>query len=526
MELKTIQCLLNPEAYPHAVKKIELLETHISWVILTGDFAYKIKKPLDLGFLDYRTLDQRQHFCSREVELNRRYTPEIYLGVVPVTGSEEAPEIEGKGPVLDYAVKMEQFDTDSLLGTVSKRGELTGELVHSIASELAKSHRDFAPVNSATDNPGAMQDAMIQNFDQMREYAIGEDAIAQLDNLEQWTRQQLSKLLPFMVERVRNGHVKDLHGDLHLDNMIVMGGSVRFFDCIEFNENFRLMDTMAEIAFLAMDMADRGERAQKILNDYLEYTGDYAGLQVLDLYRVYFSMVRAKVALMQESVSNKDIAQTPCYQIFTRFLQLGLSFISDRPPFLVLMHGVSGSGKSTVAAQVAEHFSAIRLRSDVERKRLFGLLPDSSSDMIEEDIYSAEATERTFEHLAQASRLTINSGSPCVVDATFLHRSVRKTFIELAEELDVPIVILSCSASEQCLMQRLRHRGQNEKDASEADIEIMRQQVKQSEPFSTYEQQHLVTIDSEQPLDSALWQQLTQMTAATPNVAAELEECK
>ncbi|MBE9540455.1 MAG: AAA family ATPase [Proteobacteria bacterium] len=526
MDLKTIQRLLSPEAFPHAVKKLELLETHISWVILTGDFAYKIKKPLDLGFLDYSTLAQRQHYCSREIELNRRYTPELYLGVVPVTGSKEAPKMDGKGPIVDYAVKMKQFDSDSLLGTLSEKGELTGALVHSIASELAKSHRDFSSVNSATGNPGAMQDAMIQNFDQMREYAIDDDAIAQLDSLEAWTRQQLAKLLPYMSERVEQGHVKDLHGDLHLNNMIVMDGSVRFFDCIEFNENFRLMDTMAEIAFLAMDMADRGERAQKILNDYLEYTGDYAGLQVLDLYRVYFAMVRAKVALMQESNSNKDIQQTPCYQVFTRFLQLGLSFISARPPFLVLMHGVSGSGKSTVAAQVAEHFSAIRLRSDVERKRLFALLPDSSSDSIEEDIYSADASRKTFEHLADASRRVIDSGSPCIVDATFLDSSVRKIFIDLAEELDVPAVILSCSVSEQCLINRLQHRGQNENDASEADIEIMRQQVKQLEPFSTYEQQYLVTIDSEQALDGTLWQQLAQITAAVPNVAAQLEECK
>ena len=523
MELKTIQCLLSPEAFPHVVKKLELLETHISWVILTGDFAYKIKKPIDLGFLDFRTLAQRQHFCTRELELNRRYSPELYLGVVPVTGSGQAPKMDGKGPILDYAVKMNQFDSDSLLATVSKKGELTGELVHSIASELARSHRDFPSINSATDNPGAMQDAMIQNFDQVREYTIDDDAIAQLDRLESWTRQQLSKLLPFMSERVQRGHVKDLHGDLHLNNMIAVDGSVRFFDCIEFNENFRLMDTMAEIAFLAMDMADRGERAQKVLNDYLEYTGDYTGLQLLDLYRVYFAMVRAKVGLMQEPNSNKNIQQAPCYPVFTRFLQLALTFISTRPPFLILMHGVSGSGKSTVAAQVAEHFSAIRLRSDVERKRLFGLLPDISSDSIEEDIYCADATRKTFEHLAEASGSIIDSGSPCVVDATFLDSSVRKIFIEQAEELEVPVLILSCSASQQCMINRLRHRGQNESDASEADIEIMHQQLNQLEPFSKDEQQYLVTVDSEKPLGSSFWQQLEQFTAAAPTVVVAFE---
>ena len=226
---------------------------------------------------------------------------------------------------------------------------------------------------------------------------------------------------------------------------------------------------------------------------------------------------------MQEPNSNKDIQQAPCYRVFTHFLQLALTFISTRPPFLILMHGVSGSGKSTVAAQVAEHFSAIRLRSDVERKRLFGLLPDISSDSIEEDIYCADATRKTFEHLAEASGRIIDSGSPCIVDATFLDSSVRKSFIERAEELEVPVLILSCSASEQCMINRLRHRGQNESDASEADIEIMRQQVNQLEPFSKYEQQYLVTVDSERPLGSSLWQQLEQFTAAAPAVAVAFE---
>lgn len=511
MDQTTVKHLLVADAFPHAVSGFELIETHISWVILTGSFAYKIKKPVDLGFLDFRELARREHYCHEELRLNRRYTPELYLEVVPVTGTEDTPKIDGTGRVLDYAVKMQQFDTACLLGSISKRGELDGHLLRAIATELAKSHVDFPAIHTATDNPAAMQAAMFQNFDQVREYAVDESAITQLGILEDWTRTNISRLLPFMIRRVQEGHVKDLHGDLHLNNMVVLDGKVRFFDCIEFNEHFRLMDTIAEIAFLAMDLADRGESAQQLLNDYFEYSGDYSGLALLDLYRVYFAMVRAKVNLMQEATStNSEVQQTAAYREFIRFVALALTYTEEKPRVLILMHGVSGSGKSTVAAKAAEHLGAIRLRSDVERKRLFGLLPDDSSESIETNIYSSTASKNTFEQLATLSRGVIDSGLPCIVDATFLKRSVRKTFIALAEEFGVPVIILDCIASEESMVRRVRQRSESGTDASEADIEIMQRQLRESEPFDTNEQRYVVNIDSEGPFDGKLVQQFIQ----------------
>ena len=501
MQQSTIQRLLLPQAFPHPVGDIQLIETHISWVILTGDFAYKIKKPVDLGFLDFSELPRRQHYCNEELRLNRRYTPEIYLELAAVTGTPEAPQINGSGPLLDYAVKMQQFDTDCLLAAISKRGELDHHLLRSMAKELAKSHHDFPAITDATKNPRAMQTAMLQNFDQVREYAIDESAIALLDTLEGWTRTQIEALLPVMQQRVRDGHIKDLHGDLHLNNMVLLDGQVRFFDCIEFNKNFRLMDTIAEIAFLAMDLANRGEPAQQVLNDYLEYSGDYAGLALLNLYRTYFAMVRAKVSLMQEPITHADIRQTAAYRQFQGFVALALSYTEEKPQFLALMHGVAGSGKSTVARYVAEHFGAIRLRSDVERKRLFGLQPDDSSDAIEANIYSTAASENTFDQLTRLSREVLQSGLPCIVDATFLQRKVRKKFIALAEELGIPVIIMDCVASPQCIEERLRQRTREKNDASEADIDIMQQQLADAQAFDSSEQPYVVSIDSEKPFN-------------------------
>ena len=513
MDQTSIQRLLVADAFPHPVTDFQLIETHISWVILTGDFAYKIKKPVDLEFLDFRELARREHYCNEELQLNRRYTPEIYLDVVPVTGTDEAPQIDGAGPVLDYAVKMRQFETANLLDSVSKAGGLDTHLVRSIASELARSHCDFPSVYTATDNPAAMRAAMFQNFDQVREYAIDDSAIAQLDSLEEWTRTHIVRLLPLMTERVQQGCVKDLHGDLHLNNMVVLDGKVRFFDCIEFNEHFRIMDTIAEIAFVAMDMADRGESAQQVLNDYFEYSGDYAGLPLLNLYRVYFAMVRAKVNLMREPTSNSEVQATAACQNFTRFVKLALSYTADKPPFVALMHGVSGSGKSTIAAQVAQHFGAIRLRSDVERKRLFGLSPDDSSEAIKAGIYTAQASENTFERLAALAHGVIDAGLPCIVDATFLEQAARKPFIDVGQELDVPLIILDCIAAQDIIVARLRHRTQRASDASEADIEIMQKQLSVSEPFDANETQYVVTIDSEQPFDGTPIEQRLEQRA-------------
>ena len=504
MDRSTVQRLLVPEAFPHPVGDIQLIETHISWVILTGDFAYKIKKPIDLGFLDFRELERRQYFCNEELALNRRYTPEIYLELATVNGTIDTPQIDGSGVLLDYAVKMQQFDTDCLLAAISQRGELNHHQLRSIARELAKSHRDFPALTGATKNPGAMEAAMFQNFEQAREYAIDEPEIALLDTLERWTRMQIKRLLPLMQQRVRDGHIKDLHGDLHLNNMVLLDGQVRFFDCIEFNKNFRLMDTIAEIAFLTMDLADRGEPAQQVLNDYLEYSGDYAGLPLLQLYRTYFAMVRAKVSLMHEPLTRLDIKQTQAYRQFRGFVELALTYTQEKPQFLALMHGVAGSGKSTVARHVAEHFGAIRLRSDVERKRLFGLLPDDSSDTIQNDIYTTQATAQTFEHLRALGRDIVHAGLPCIIDATFLKRATRRIFVELAQELDIPLLILECIAPADIMAQRVSARTEAGRDASEAGIEIMQQQLRDLEPFVAAEREFVLTIDTQKPFEGSL----------------------
>jgi len=259
-----------------------------------------------------------------------------------------------------------------------------------------------------------------------------------------------------------------------------------------------------------MDLAARDEAAQQVLNDYLEYSGDYSALVLLDLYRTYFAMVRAKVSLMQEPITHADIRQTAAYRQCQRFVALALSYTREKPRFLALMHGVAGSGKSTVARHVAEHFGAIRLRSDVERKRLFGLLPDDSSDAIGDNIYSTAATAQTFDLLQDLGSLVIHAGLPCIIDATFLKQATRRIFIDLARDLDIPLVILECTAPADILAQRVLDRTEAGHDASEAGTEVMQQQLRDVEPFTAAERELVLTIDTQKPFEGRRVDQFIQ----------------
>ena len=519
MDTATLQQLCRPEAFPHPAVDIDLRETHISWVILSGEYAYKIKKPLDLGFLDFSTLALRRHFCEEELRLNRRFSPELYLDVLPITGDASGPRLDGDGPVIDYAVKMRRFDEDQLLDNVAARGELDERLIRALGRELARLHGELPrchpdPEGTGAGTPAALEKALEQNFRQIREYPLGATESRQLEAVEKWTRERYAALLPTMKLRVVNGWVIDGHGDDHLGNIALIDGQVRLFDCIEFNADFRIIDSIGEIALLTMDLDARDHPAEshRLLTDYLEYRGDYDGLILLDLYRSYYAMVRAKVNLLREPRDHPDLVATDAYQELCRYLELARSYC--RPPrnYLAITHGVSGSGKSTVAGKLVAASGAVRIRSDVERKRLFGLAPEERSRPEDEaSLYSPDMTRRTFTRLEELAALIITAGFPVIVDATFLHRAVRGAFQELADRLHVPYVILDCVASPDALRERLAARDRHRQDASEAGIAIMERQLAQREPLSGEELCSRVEMDSGEDAGN-LWQRVEELT--------------
>jgi aminoglycoside phosphotransferase family enzyme/predicted kinase len=484
--------LLKPEAYSHPTDVPRLIETHISWVILAGDFAYKIKKPLNLGFLDFSSLEKRRHFCDEEIRINARLAPDIYLAVVPIAGEQEEPRMEGSGPVLEWAVKMRAFPADA---TLDREPEITAEQIDAIADRIATFHEAIASatLESAYGQPGTVIEPVAVNFAQLRQLlplTDDERINTLLDKLQTWSQTEGEHLAPHFAARKANGFIRECHGDLHLGNIAWVGNKPLVFDALEFNPTLRHIDVISEIAFLVMDLRHRGrpELAWRLLNRYLEQTGDIDGLAALPYYQVYRAMVRAKVAAILASSTTKDFSECVTY------LDLADRLAHDRRPALVLMHGVSGSGKTWLSQHLLEQLGGIRLRSDVARKRLFGLKPLQDSSAIPGGIYTQDASARTLAALLLNARSALAAGFLVIIDATFIQHIWRAPFQALAEEVGVAWRIVAIEAPSDVLQARIAQRQQSGADASEANLSVLASQLAHLEPFSSEENAHVLHL--------------------------------
>jgi hypothetical protein len=495
---------------------VEIVETHISWVLLAGDYAYKIKKAVNLGFLDFSTLEKRRFYCMEELRLNRRLTPDLYLEVVPVAGSADHPALNGPGPAIEYAVKMRRFPQSCLLDQVLLRGELTPATVDAIARRIADfhGHTAIAGNESPFGTPERAHLPVAENFAQIRPRLRDKEDLIRLDELERWSEREYLDRFDVLAARKARGWVRECHGDLHLGNMALLDGKPVPFDCIEFSDNLRWIDVISEAAFLSMDLQDRGrpDMARRFLNAYLEQTGDYDGLEVLRYYLVYRAMVRAKVACIRAGQAEQPAGHWARYR---NHIELAAGFTRPCQPFLAITHGLSGSGKTTVTQSLLEEASLFRVRSDVERKRLYGLKPEARSGAgTGGGIYSAEANERTYRRLAEVARGIIQSGFSTIVDAAFLKRRERVAFHELAQELNVPFVILDITAPENLLRERVKQRMQHRRDASEADITVLENQLRNSEPLGVSELAVAIGVGTERTVNAqALVRRLAKATS-------------
>ena len=499
-----VSALLSPQNFDHPITGIELLETHISWVILTGAYAYKIKKPVNFGFLDFSTLPQRLHFCEEELRLNQRLAPDIYLAVVPIRGSAAAPHFNGSGDVIDYAVKMRQFPQTAQLDRLLQQGSLRAEYLDAIAELVARFHQTVATADAHTPfgEPAQVWQPVVENFTQIRERDVPETSRDLLGVLETWSQTSFKQLESVLSRRKRDGFVRECHGDLHLRNIAWFEDRPVIFDCIEFNPNLRWIDVISDLSFLFMDLIDRDQPAfaYRLLNRYLRRTGDYAGLTLLPFYFVYRAMVRAKVDRIRLSQADvPDAERATGEQEYAGYLQMAHDFITRPKPVLMITWGLSASGKTTVSDGLLEAMGAIRLRSDVERKRLAGLdFMTRAGAQVGSGIYSPEMSERTYEYLLQQAEAILAAGFPVIVDAAFLEAKRRTPFAGLAQRLQLPFVILQCVASASCLRQRICQR---QHDASDADLAILEHQLAQYKPLASDELDYTISIDTERNLD-------------------------
>ncbi|NTV01516.1 MAG: AAA family ATPase [Chlorobiaceae bacterium] len=502
------EALCRPEAYPHTVETpIRMVETHISMIFLTGRYAYKLKKPVNLGFLDFSTLERRSHCCREELRLNRRLCPGLYLDVLPVTADGDGFRIGGTGPVADYVVRMVQFDRSLELDRLLAGGALPSEKVREIAGMVSEFHRTATPAepSSAFGTPEVLLVPMLENLDRTENLTHTPEESVAIETIRAWTIAEHRGLAPVLRRRRADGYVRECHGDMHTGNMVVWNGKVMIFDCIEFNPNLSVIDVMSDAAFLFMDLQHscRPALAWTFLNGYLSDSGDYGGLRVLRLYCAYRSMVRAKVTairLMQESDPESRSAMLEEHR---SYLSLALGYVRPAPPVLVLMHGVSGSGKSVLAAGLSERGGFVHLRSDIERKRLFGISPLKGSRLSGIDIYSPVATEKTYRSLLDAAESAISGSWPVIVDATFLRQSQRRPFIEMAGRMGCLCRILCLTAPDELLRERVLARLAEGADPSEADPAVLDAQLRSVEPPEEWERALCVSVDTKGPIDCA-----------------------
>ena len=500
---RLIAALREPARYPHAAGRVELLQTHISCILLAGQHAYKIKKPVSLGFLDFSTLEARRHYCEEELRLNRRTAPDLYLNVVAIGGSESAPVIGGGGAAIEYALRMRRFEQDALLDGIARRGALLPQHIDALARSLAVFHAQVerAGPDQPFGSPARVLAPALQNFEQLLPLAIVKADIAQLARLRDWTAREHAALEAVFEARKRGGWVRECHGDLHLGNIALLQGAPTPFDAIEFNADFRWIDVMNEVAFLVMDLVDHRlpRLAFRFLNAYLEFTGDYAGLRVLRFYLVYRALVRAKVSCLrahQPGVEARD--KSDVEQEFRRHLHLAERLSARAHPALLIMHGLSGSGKTTIAQTLLESLGAVRLRSDVERKRLHGLGAQARTGSgVDAGLYASEASARTYAHLAGPAREALAARYPVIVDAAFLKRAERERFAGLAREAGANFLIAACTAREATLRARVAAREREARDASEAGLAVLEHQLATVEPIAAGEAAHIMHIDAE-----------------------------
>ena len=497
-----IRELLRPEAFPHGVEQLELRETHISWVVRTGPFAYKIKKPVKLDFIDAATLQRRLFLCEEELRLNRRLAPELYIDIVPIVRTADGLFVSGRGQIVDYAVRMHQFAASDELPALLESEAVDVTQLTALGETLARFHMQaaVAPPKRTPERTQRMYDSVLGNLAQLLTHLDSPQPAAQLGRLVDWTHDRADALEPIFQMREQSGFVRECHGDLHAANIVRLVDRLVPFDCIEFDPDLRWIDVISDIAFLVMDLASHGrtDLAFALLSRYLEVTGDYDGVRVLPFYAVYRALVRAKVdALMVEKVPARATEFRDRLQQRVRAAQ---SWSAPAPPSLILMRGLSGSGKSWLSAQLVPALRAVRVRSDLERKRLAGIeASDSATAAVREGIYTREFGHRTYSRLADCAESCLRSGLSVIVDAAFLEVTDRQLFRALAARLSVPYAIVSCEADPITLAQRVDERSKKHKDASDATLSVLDTQLREVQPFELAEQPCVIHVDTDEP---------------------------
>lgn len=509
-----IRQLLDPGIYPHPVARVELIQTHISFVLLAGDYGYKVKKPVNLGFLDFSTLRKRLYYCRQEVVLNSRLCPDIYLGVVPIRERHGHITLGPHGRVVEYAVQMRRLPAEGMMDRLLERDELTAAMVERLAARLAEFHHQ-AETNQGIARYGdrAIRFAWEENFQQWAPY-IGRTLTPEQDRLlKRYVRSFLRYRRDLMRKRVRELRIRDCHGDLRSDAVCFIDGPAGrqacIFDCIEFNKRFRYTDVAGDVAFLVMDLEYRGrpDLAEAFLQRYLAASGDQDLLSIIDFYKCYRAAVRGKVEgfrLSQPEVSGRDKAQA--LAAARRYFALACRYARrDRPPILIITCGLTATGKSTLARRLAERAGLALVSSDVVRKGLAGLAPQEHRfEPFRRGIYGPAFTDKTYRAILAKAGAHLEKGESVIADASFVQRKHRRWARRLAEGEGADFYCLEFRASDAAVRRRLARRLRQGGDPSDARWEIYLALKEAFQPVEELDRDRHIVVDTARPLGRSL----------------------
>lgn len=505
--------MLSPSFYPHDPPSVDLVQTHISSVFIAGDKVYKIKKPVDFGFLDFTTLKKRKFFCDEEIRLNRRLAPSVYEFVTAITEDGTGhPTLDGDGPVIDYAVVMRRLPEERMLYRLLREGRVGDDVMDAIARLLYEFHQK-AETGGEIDRLGSLETIMMnhdENFDQTEPF-IGKTISAPAHAfMKACANKFMEDNEALFRHRVSEHHIRDCHGDLHLQHICLDGDEIVIFDCIEFNRRFRSLDVAAEIAFLSMDLEGNGYTAlaRTFINAYLRYSGDSEAEKLLNFYRAYFAFVRGKVTGFRlDDPSTEEADRNSVIDEAARYFDRSARYAArTENPVLVITAGLMGTGKSFLADMLARYLDARIIRTDVLRKELLGI--DSSErhyENFEEGIYSAEATRKTYEAALERAEAFIAAGESVILDASFRSRRDRERARESARRAGAGFMLVECVCPEATVMERLEKRTAQAGQVSDGRWELYETQKKLFEPVEEIQSEEYVRADTSLRPDTCLF---------------------